>query len=206
MPTGYTDGILKGKIKTFPQFATQCMRAMMPCIHLKEEDLDKGYVPRKLSSHYTESLEKSKKERKVFQALSDKQIVLQEKLGLKDNLEWYKKKIKETDKDRKNLKSMLDKVVNWTPPTPDHAKFRQFMMQQLETTIDHDGDSTYYRDELEKIKTKLKNINAQQIRDEKIKKFTHDIEYYTNLLNEDIKNCNLSNKWCNDVLKSLKQK
>ena len=39
MPTGYTAGILEGKIKTFPEFAKICMRAFGAAIHMRDNGL-----------------------------------------------------------------------------------------------------------------------------------------------------------------------
>ena len=43
MPTGYTAGIIDGKTETFQDFAKQCMRAFGVTIHMRDENMDKGY-------------------------------------------------------------------------------------------------------------------------------------------------------------------
>ena len=201
MPTGYTAGILDGKIKSFPDFAKKCMWAF--CIHLKEVSVDEKYTPRKPHKYYIEKLRDAKKNMKNAKTFDDKKVIAIEKSELKKNIIYYKDRIKKNTKDGKNLQRILDKVINWTPPTDEHANFRTFMMEQLESTINRDTDNEWYIKELEKEKTKLKNLNANDIRQNKIKKFTEDIEYYQKHLDNDFKNCEATNKWVDDLLKSL---
>lgn len=204
MPTGYTDGILKGKIKTFPQFATSCMRAFMPLVHMKEHSFDAKYELRKPNQYHIKGLRQAKSNLKKWQSYSDKQILAIAKVDLKKTIKYYTGKIKEIRKHKKSLEKMLTEVVNWTPPTSEHAEFRRFMIEQLETTIKIDGDVEYYVKEFEKNKSELKNINAIDVRRQKIEKFTWDMEYNTEKLNKDIENCEFSNKWVEDIMKSLK--
>jgi hypothetical protein len=68
---------------------------------------------------------------------------------------------------------MLAQVKAWKPPTDNHVKFKQFMTEQLESSIKYDCDLTYYKaDEKDKLspKTWLK---------ERIAGAKRDIEYHT---------------------------
>ncbi len=60
MPTGYTAGILDGKITTFQQFAKQCMRAFGATIHMRDDDMDAEITPRTPSDYYSKEIEKAK--------------------------------------------------------------------------------------------------------------------------------------------------
>lgn len=204
MPTGFTDGILKGTTKTFPQFATTCMRAFMPLIHMREDSFEAKYKPRKPSPYHIKELKKAKSNLKKWQSYSDKKILDLERKDIKSTIDYYEKKIKEIRKNKKSLDEMLARVINWLPPTDDHANFKKFMIEQLETTIRMDADVEYSVKELEKNKLELENLNPVEVREKGIKKFKWDIEYNTEQLTKDIKNCKSSHKWVNDLIKSLK--
>ena len=55
MPTGYTNGILNGEIKTFDEFAKQCIRAFGAAIHMRDDDFNKEYEKRKPDNYYINS-------------------------------------------------------------------------------------------------------------------------------------------------------
>lgn len=75
MPTGYTEGIMNGKITTFPQFAKLCMRAFGATIHLRDESLDSEYEPRVPSDYHSKEIERAKKNIIDAKKLSDEEII-----------------------------------------------------------------------------------------------------------------------------------
>lgn len=206
MPTAYTDGILTGKVKTFPDFAKKCMRAMMPCIHLKEESLDKGYIPRKPGNYHKKELAKAQRHLKLVSVYSDKMIVAFAKKKLMESKNAYLGYIKKAEQNREKLLAMQSKVAKWTPPTTEHLEFGKYMLEQIKITLEHDGDSTYYQDELHNINQKIKEIKADTSRKEMIQKAESDVAYHTKELEEEIQRCKDSNKWCDELLKSLVKK
>lgn len=202
MPTGYTHGVIEGKIKTFPDFAKTCMRAFGACIHLREESSEKKYEPSVPSDYYSKQLAQAIKDLETAKSISDKQIVATEFKKRAERKKYLKKQIAKIKKQKIKLDAMLDKVVNWTPPTSEHTEFRRFMMEQLETTIKHDGDTDYYEKELEHISKK--SVDANVMRQQMIDSATENIEYNTKHRNEEVARCNSANKWVDDLLKSLK--
>lgn len=204
MPTGYTNGILEGKIKTFPDFAKTCMRAFGATIHLREEPFDKKYEPRVPSDYHSKELAKAKKDLEIAKSLSDKQIISIEKKRLEKRKKEIHAQIKKIKKQRIKLDKMLGDVINWTPPTSEHTEFRRFMMQQLESTIEYDGDTEYYEEHLQKLYNR--SLDAKEIRQEMIDSATEAIEYHTEKHKEELERCKESNKWVEDLMKSLKQK
>ena len=202
MPTGYTDGILKGTTKTFPDFAKKCMWAF--CIHLKEVSTDK-YEPRKPSDYYPKELKKAERHLKMIENYSDKQIVSLAKKRLMESKRAYIGYIKTAENNRKKLKKILSEINVWYPPTDEHLNFKKFMLEQIDTTMRFDGDSKYYQEELEKIEQRIKDIKADTSRTEMFERANGDVEYHKKHLDEDIKNCEATNKWVDDLMKSLKK-
>jgi hypothetical protein len=52
------------------------------------------------------------------------------------------------------------------------------MIQQLEDTIKHDCDTTWYIKQLAEIEVKLRNINVNEIRFSQMNSINKNIEYY----------------------------
>ena len=204
MPTGYTHGIIDGNIKTFPEFAKLCMKAFGACVRMKDDNLDKPYKPQIVSTFYSENIEKSKLKLKKVKALSDDKIIYDHKKYFKKEMTRIEKYIKEAAEARDKLSSMLLDVLKWDPPTPNHAEFKKFMIEQLKTTIEHDGDDTYHKHKLIELRNETKvTINADDIRKKMIADTKNDIDYYAKKMKEEIKRTSKDNKWVEDLLKSL---
>lgn len=204
MPTGYTYGIIEGKVKTFKEFAENCMRNFGACIHMRDDDSDKKYTPRIPSDYHSKKLKEASIKLKKNAELSDKEIIKQEKKKLNDDKKHYLEEIEKTKKTAAILESFLSKAKSYKAPTKEHEGIRDFMIQQLESTIDHDGDHSYYTEQLQEIKTNIYSINADVIRCEAIKNINDDMNYHLKHHKEEIKRCADSNKWVEVFIESLK--
>lgn len=203
MPTGYTAGILDGKIKTFPEFAKQCMRAFGALIHMRDEDMDKEYTPNVPGDYYKEHIDEAKKVIEEIKTLSDEELISKQRLALETSKEYHLKKIDKANADAKILIDILAEVKLWIPPTPDHAGLKDFMIQQIESTIDFDCKTDYHERALLEIESNLSSLDADTLRKEKLESAQTDLEYYIKNNNEEIERCNKSNKWVTDLLNSL---
>lgn len=212
MPTGYTAGILDGKIKTFKQFATTCMRAFGSTIHMRDDSLNEKYKPRVPDDYYSERLKEAKEELENNKKVSDAEIIKNLKKGLFEEQRQYKKNIEEKLEAKEKLDTILSDVKKWTPPSKEHTEFKNFMKQQLTDTISHDTDISYYEELLNEVQAKLLELQdeakhqeiASEYRKKLIESSEHDIEYYTKAYNEEVERCNDSNKWVTDLIKSIK--
>lgn len=203
MPTGYTAGILDGKITTFPQFAKQCMRAFGAVIHMRDEDMDAEYKERTPSDYHYKEIERANQLYKDAQTLSDKQIISGKKKELEESKKYHLEKIEKEKVDRKAMNVILDEVRKWQPPTPEHTGIKDFMIDQIVKTIDFDCDSKYHTKALQKIEYQLLNLNAESIRRDMKEKAAKDLAYHTKEHNEELKHCEKSNKWVADLLNSI---
>jgi len=203
MPTGYTNGILNGEIKTFDEFAKQCIRAFGAAIHMRDDDFNKEYEKRKPDNYYINSLNTAKEKLEKIKKASDNDIIKKHTKELKAYRKTYIEKIKVIKKDKELLESFLNKAENFTPPTSEHENFKKFMIQQLQETIKYDCNSYYYEQELHDVNERLNNINANDIRDNLVKRYEKDILYYTEGYEKEVENCNTSNEWVDTLLNSL---
>lgn len=203
MPTGYTAGILDGTVTTFPQFAKLCMRAFGATIHLRDESLDTEYEPRVPSEYHSKAIEKAKQSIIDAQKLTDDEIIDTRKKQLEDSRKYHLKAIEEAKKATIEMNKILCDVRKWQPPTPDHTGIKDFMIEQIEKTIDFDCKTDYHDKGLIEIETELLTINASEIRKQMIEQAKKDLAYHNAENLKEIQRCEQSNKWVSDLLGSL---
>ena len=201
MPTGYTAGILDGTTKDFNQFAKHCSRAYI--MHLRDEPMDSEYKKREVSDYHIKEIEKAKAELKQADSLSDEELIIQEKNRLIDSKKYHLDREEKIKNDKIKLESFLEKAKSYIPPTEKHQGIADFMIEQLEKTIEFDCNSNYHIDELKTIDSKIEKVNADDIRSEMKVKATKDIAYHTKEHEADVKRCREHNQWYEDFIKSL---
>jgi hypothetical protein len=203
MPTGYTAGILDGKITTFDQFAKRCMRAFGATIHMRDDDMDAEYHPRTPSDYHSEAIIKAENTLKDLINLSDEQIVAKEKEDLEKSKEYHIEAIKKVQSGYSSMKAILDSARSYVPPTEEHTGIKDFMIQQLVDTIKHDCDTSYHDKELKAIEDKLANLDAAKIRESLKEAAERNLKYHIEQYDSDIKGCDKTNKWVQNFLESL---
>ena len=207
MPTGYTAGIIDGEITTFEQFATQCTRAFGATIHMRDNPLGSPYEPRTPSEYYTNSLQSQREELERMESLTDEDIVQEFETSMRDSLEYHEKGL---EKDRANLEklnSILSSAKDWVPPTEEHESLRDFMVEQIESTIKVDGDPSYHVNKIIQIKQEMeRGIDPKAYREERIKEIKDRISYYEIEHQKELVRCKQSNDWMEKFFESIKPK
>ena len=197
MPTGYTEILQRRPDVSFREFALRCARAMGACIMQREDPMDNLPDPEEKPSTYHEDeiarleaflrmlrgLTPEEAERQVRQdyerqesdrlaAIADKQVTLQ------------------------TYERMLAEVNVWNPPSSDHAGLKEFMVEQVEKSIDCDCDTTYYQQPT--VKEDATTWVATQIN-----KATEEIDYHTRKHREEVKRTEQRNEWKRQLMASL---
>lgn len=102
------------------------------------------------------------------------------------------------DVQKQAYEDMLAKVQEWTSPTADHKRMKEFMADQLTESIKFDC-GTYYSEQIARLQaTPLKTIV-----DEHIESLRHSVEYHTKEYIEELDRINKSNTWKVELVKSL---
>lgn len=202
MPTGYTAGILDGKTKDFKQFAKTCSRAFM--VHLREEPFDSEYKPRTPSNYHVKGIAEAKEKLKELEVLDDETIIKREYEKILNDIEYHEKAIITKNENEVKLNKFLEKAKAFKAPTETHKGIADFMVKQLEETIDFDcKDDDCHKKRIDQLKERLKVLNADDIRGQLRTKATEDIAYNTKAHEEDLKRCRDSNKWYEDFINAL---
>jgi len=197
MATGYTDTIKDGI--TFKQFVLKCARAFGACIEMRDESMEVP-IPDKFepSTYHLEALKKAEKE------LSEASNMSLEDAGEKALNEYNKRKNEYKESIRKNTvleekyNSMLKQVEKWIPPTAEHIGIKEFMTQQITSSIDFDcGD--YY----EKALRELKKSSGSEWKKQRIDSAVYDITYHTRELEKEKRRAEERTSWIKALRESL---
>lgn len=193
MPTGYTEDIYNGKNITFEQFALKCARAFGACAHQRDEDMNKPPTLRKPDiEYYEEALKKAKEFKKPTKAEYDLYIS-KEKIDLENRIEQGKKLAID-------YTAMMKLVKNWNPPTKEHDKFKQFMLEQLDSSLKFDCHPEHHELELAKLKRYTYQLYCKTLK----YNATRDIRYYKEQIAKEKAGAKKTNKWLTELFKSLK--
>ena len=206
MPTGYTAGIINGEITTFEQFATQCTRAFGATIHMRDNPMDSPYEPRTPSDYYTNSIQSKRERLEEIESMSDEKIVEDFNTQLEEDLKYHQTKMEEDKRNLEKLNSMLESAKSWVPPTEDHQPFRNFMIEQIESTIKVDGDPSYHVNKMVEIKKQMEEgINPKEYREETIQEIKSQISYHETEHQKELARCKDSNDWMDKFFESIKK-
>lgn len=197
MPTGYTADIKKGI--SFKDFALGCARAFGACVTLRDEpdkEIPNEFKP---STYYEEKIKELKKEIELLKTMDIKTAGIKAKEEYNKEIKRYKKYIDEANELLKKYEEILLKVEEWRPPTSDHNGLKDFMKEQIETSIKHDCDTSYYNESLQN----LKLLTGQEWIDKEIERTTKSLEYYNKEDKKEKERVEGRNDWIRELRKSL---
>lgn len=202
MPTGYTAPIYEGEENfTFKKFAMRCARNLGALIEMRGEpldaeiDFDKCFQP---SDYYKKALERVEKEYQEFLDNPPTAEELGKKYDEKVNNDF--KKFLEQKESRKALQeryaAMLEQVKAWEPPTEEHNGLKDFMISQLQESMDYDCIVySPYTDDREEY------IEYHMSPDPLLK----EIAYYKERYEKEVELCNNRKQWVIKLIESLKE-
>ncbi len=197
MPTGYTDKIKDGI--TFKEFAMNCARAFGACITMRDESSDTP-IPDKFepSQYHVEALEKAQKELDRINTLTFDECELEMEAENQDTIDYHNDSIKRKNDLRKQYENILTEVYNYVPPTPDHDHFRDFMIRQIEESIEYDCSIEYNMEMLDEM-----DIDVEKWKQEKIDRLTKDIKYHLDEDDKERERVAGRNQWLKQLRESL---
>ena len=91
---------------------------------------------------------------------------------------------------------MLRQVQAWTPPTKEHTKLKEFMINQLEDSIRWDCAIRNYADGFVTVDKYIEDSLSSEPLEKEVK-------YYQEQWDKEVKRCEDANKWVEDLIKSL---
>lgn len=197
MPTGYTAELCE-KEQSFEDFVLTCGA----CVTQRDESLNEK--PKfKEDKYYQDKLIESFDKYDTIQNKSEKECFDEEVRAAQESIKTYKKAIQERKGVRKRLEEMREKVVNWDAPTKEHIGLKNFMIEQINSTIDFDGNWSYYEEAIERAETRIKELTPEKAKKNLIDSLEKDIERYKGEAEKEIKRNNERRDWITNLYKSL---
>lgn len=200
MPSGYTCQILEDKVTDLKGFATICARAFGATIMQRDDPLDAPLkMPEPDTSYYEGRIKEGEAELKRLENLSHEDRTVYGVNKQNEKIKYCQEGIERVTENLNKLNKVLAEVVKWTPPTPAHTNFKEFMIDQIRETVRFDGDSSYYFGQLEEVKNK----NPQSYYNEALEDLKRSIENSKKYIKEEIERANGRREWLTSLLDSL---
>jgi hypothetical protein len=203
MPTAYTAEV---ENQTFAEFVMTCARAFSPLIDLIDQPLTSDTpIEIEPSPYHMDKLTEAKEECRNFCCLNDSE---QQDLYRKEMEEIRERHLRRLSKNSLVInrhKQMLDKVHAWTPPSIDHRNLKNFMIEQLTTSMEFETDTATLEDQCFKAE---KNPTTPSFNDwylDKLSGFERTLSYHRHAYEKELKMTEQKNRWIRQLVDSLKQ-
>jgi len=194
MPTGYTACIEDGA--TFEKFVLHCACSRFyDCSKLPDEEVSS-------SDFYSEKLVECEERLKRLESINDKEAEIAARNEYEDGLKYEAEHKNNSVKLKKKYLTMLKKVQAWNPPSDDHIDLKQYMIDQINMSIESDcyaaepGYVSMFH------KPQINGKDWLEIQKEKTLK---NIEYYKTEDQKERERVEWKNRWIRLLRKSLEE-
>lgn len=194
MPTGYTAAIAEGKSQTFEQFVLSCARAFGALIEMRDSPMD-ATIPQefKPSVYHQDKLREARAALVCVEAMMLKQAAQEEAAEYARGVDRANKQKIDRAAVNARYQAMLDRVLEWKPPTVDHVGLHDFMIEQLRISFDS------YEIEMPK-----RALTAAIYRADRIARARRDVEYHEQGWADEQKRAADRSAWVRNLRDSLR--
>lgn len=194
MPTGYTAAVKDGI--TFEQFVWSCARAFGALV-LMRDDPAGAPIPERFepSDWNAKKLAGARDRLATLEVMSDADAAANARTDYEQAVERHRERLAEIQALSDKYHAMLARVVQWTPPTPEHQGLKDFMAEQLRQSIDFDCSTKYLTAPL--------LLPGAAWREAQIAQARKDIEYHAKEHAEEVERTESRNAWLRDLRESV---
>lgn len=197
MPTGYTQQIIDGTVKTPKEFLHLCLRDFGICISMRDEplNLQKDYTEH-IKKYYqdsigyqTKALENAKKEYERVINLSDDDLYEMYVKKFTDNRNYYQKRTDEAKKQNAKYQVFYDAIKSWDC-SEEFRNIKKFALKQIDISKE---DEDYYKDELSKkmlTKEEFISNDKSKYKEDLLRCAKSNVSYHQGELDNTIKRMN----------------
>ena len=197
MPTGYTQQIIDGTVKTPREFLHLCLRNFGICISMRDEPLNpQGDYTEYIKKYYQDSigylnkaLENAKKEYARISNLSDDDLYEMYVKKFSDNRDYYQERTDKIKKQNAEYQSFYDAIKNWDC-SEEFSNIKKFALNQIDISKEAED---YYADELSKemlTKKEFISVSKYEYKENLLKNAEEDVNYNQERLDSITKNMN----------------
>lgn len=197
MPTGYT-AKLCNEDQSFTEFALTCARAFGACI-MQRDDMYEPPKLREKDTYLVDALAQAKKALAKMKKMSAERREAFGRRTINEDIQRCNEQIEEHRVTANRIKKMIAEVERWQPPSSDHTSLKSFMLEQLRTTLDHDGDASYY----EKEKSRLLAMEPIDMYNDHLKRAEWNVQYHAERLVKEEVRVDDANDWIIQLYDSL---
>jgi hypothetical protein len=198
MPTGYTSYIYDGG-KDFTKFAINCARAFGALVNMRDEPND-AQIPEEIvsDSYHTLALAKAKKELKKLEKLSVYEASIKASKEHESIIKEAKKQIALIESRKKRYEYMLKKAEEYVSPSPEHDTYKEFMIQQIKSSLEFDCDNSFYVSDL-----RNKKLTGKEWLKNNISLYKGTIKYHEVCVVKENENAKKKTAWLKNLRISL---
>ena len=198
MPTGYTQQIIDGTVKTPKEFLHLCLRSFGVCISMRDVPFDTPQVDyteyikkyyQDTMGYYTKALENAKKEYDRISNLSDDDLYEMYVKKFSDNRDYYQERTDKIKKQNAEYQSFYDAIKNWDC-SEEFSNIKKFALEQIDISKEAED---YYADELSKEMLTKEEFIADgkcEYKEDLLKATESDVEYNQERLDHITKDMN----------------
>lgn len=187
MPTGYTDPVRSGEITTLKEFGLLCARAFGATILMRDEPLDKPIPVFEPSDYHLKAKERAEARLVELRTKTDTELEAEIAADYEARCESRNRYLNRATIERARYEAMLVQVETLEVPE-SHAEFKNYMRSQLTESIEHDCDSSYYRDP-------PKTYTVEEWRSQQIESAQWDVDYHEKGYAEEVERVRGRNEW-----------
>jgi len=186
MPTGYTADIAKGI--TFEQYIWSCARAFGALVMMREERSD-APIPQRFepSDYNANKLAALRAERERIVSMTNVQADEEATRLYADAKRVHEERVQAKRDLRAAYLTMRARASAWEPPSEDHRGLKDFMVEQIDLSID--GDCS------EKYMTVPSLLTGSEWRHERLTQIDHDIQYHHDENAKEVARTETRNVW-----------
>lgn len=196
--TGYTAELCE-KGQSFRDFLFTCARATGACIALRDEPLT-AELPDEvgfgMSAYYAKTIAEKRAELSRLTAIPVAKRAACGQEMKAAAIASMRSLLEKEQLQNARVLHMRAEVQAWAPPSPDHAGFKTFMLQQLELSLDGTG---YYSRKLEELEAKA----PTSFYTEAVAAARRDLYYYEEEANKDAERDRQRNEWVRQLKASV---
>lgn len=138
MPSGYTAPLHDGEDISLEQFVLRCSRAMGAAIMQRDESPDVEIRMREVGEHYLGYVEKSGAELAEAWERSDDEWAALQATAIAEAETSREEYLAKREGIAERYTAMLAAVHRWEPPTSEHYGLKDFMVKQIEESLQFD--------------------------------------------------------------------
>jgi len=197
MPTAYTEPVQLGKITNFKEYAMLCARSFGACVTMRENSFNTPTLNELQPSNYhLEQIEQIQKDLENLKSLSDEECEQQALNMYNTQLNEYNNFVKENSLYKQRYENMLKKARRYKPPTKDHINYAEFLIKQLEDSMEWDCEIN--------MGIPIKK-DGQAWFNNRMKHLNRDLEYHLEKHKKEIERTNSRNEWIRKLKQSLEE-